>query len=307
MNKLKKLGKGLEDISYLFLSPEQEDVVDLEEPPMAEKKKITLKTVETATKNICLIGNCHDSRDAFLVINLSLALARLGMRIAVVDMDAKLPCLNFLLGKPDNNGGQADLQEIVRQGPFGVKLAGLNQVFLESMLVDSAARKRVMSAMEKMEEAVDLVLISVSQDSLFYMNPLLRKSIEEFLVFVSPDKNSMLNSYKVIKTIFSNNPVAKIGTIITDIEHMYEIDAVFNKMFSAVKKFLVKELYKYGFLFKLKQEINNNSNIASFYDADLTACISNIAQIIILRLNLEENVKSSGALFKNIFNEFGIN
>ncbi|MFH1062554.1 MAG: hypothetical protein V1747_06675 [Candidatus Omnitrophota bacterium] len=305
MNKLKKLGKGLEDISYLFLSPEQEDTI--QEESMAEKKKILTETIEITTKNICLIGNSHDSRDAFLVINLSLALARLGMRIAVVDMDEKLPCLNFLLGKSANNGSQNNDQEIVRQGPFGVKLAGLNESLLENMLVDSVARKTIMLELKKMEEEVDLVLISVSQDSLYYMNPLLRKSIEEFLVFVSPDKNSMLNSYKVVKTIFSNNPVAKIGTIITDIEHMYEIDAVFNKMFSAVKKFLVKELYKYGFLFKLKQEINNNANIASFYDADLTACISNIAQIIILRLNLAENVKSSGELFKNVFNEFGIN
>lgn len=301
MNKLKKLGKGLEDISYLFLSPEHEDTE--QEEPLAENNKIITETMETATKNICLIGNSHDSRDAFLVINLSLALARLGMRIAVVDMDEKLPCLNFLLGKTTDGG----FQKIVRQGPFGVKLAGLNEDLLKNMLTDSAARKTIMFELKKMEEEVDLVLISVSQDSLCYMNPLLRKSVEEFLVFVSPDKNSMLNSYKVIKTIFSHNPVAKIGTIITDIEHMYEIDAVFNKMFSAVKKFLVKELYKYGFLFKLKQEINNNANIASFYDVDLTACISNIAQIIILRLNLEENVKSSGALFKNIFNEFGIN
>ncbi|MBU1087816.1 MAG: hypothetical protein KKD05_09920 [Candidatus Omnitrophica bacterium] len=304
MNKLKKLGKGLDDISYLFLSPEQED--SAEQEIMLEPDKTRTKTVEMATKNICLIGNSHDSRDAFLVINLSLALARLGMRIAVVDMDEKLPCVNFLLGRAndiilENNG-----QEFVSQGPFGVKLAGLNAALIENMLVDKALRTKIMLEMKKMEQEVDLVLISVSQDSLFYMNPLLRKSIEEFLVFVSPDKNSMLNSYKVIKTIFSNNPVAKIGTIITDIEHMYEIDVVFNKMFSAVRKFLVKELYKYGFLFKLKQEVNNNSNIASFYDADLTACISNIAQIIILRLNLEENVKSNGELFKNVFNEFGI-
>jgi len=304
MNKLKKLGKGLEDISYLFLSPDQENAAEQKIKTVQETS--VKETIEMATKNICLIGNSHDSRDAFLVINLSLALARLGMKIAVVDMDEKLPCLNFLLGKTAEGEKLSDDNQIVSQGPFGVKLAGINSDLIESMLIDRAIRAKIMKEMQQMEKEVDLVLISVSQDSLCYMNPLLRNSIEEFLVFVSPDKNSMLDSYKVIKTIFSNNPIAKIGTIITDIEHMYAIDVVFNKMFSSVKKFLVKELYKYGFLFKLKQEVNNNSNIASFYDADLTACISNIAQIIILRLNLDENVKSNGELFKNILNEFGI-
>ncbi|MBU1043342.1 MAG: hypothetical protein KJ915_02960 [Candidatus Omnitrophica bacterium] len=304
MNKLKKLGKGLEDISYLFLSPEEEEPAEQE--VRVEKNKMLSETIEKATKNICLIGNSHDSRDAFLVINLGLALARLGMRIAVVDMDEKSPCVNFLIGKAKDIILENEEHEFVSKGPFGIKLAGINSALIENMLADKSLRTKIMLEMKKMEQDVDLVLISVSQDSLFYMNPLLRKSIEEFLVFVSPDKNSMLNSYKVVKTIFSHNPVAKIGTIITDIEHMYEIDVVFNKMFLAVKKYMVKELYKYGFLFKLKQEVNNNSNIASFYDADLTACISNIAQIIILRLNLEENAKSNGELFKNVFTEFGI-
>ena len=304
MNKLKKLGKGLEDISYLFLSSDKEDESQKEVVP--QKNPSERQEIEMPTKNICIIGNSQDSQDAFLVINLSLALARLGMRIAVVDMDEKWPCLNFLLGKNSEEGFSLSDRKIVHEGPLGVKLAGLNRSLIETMSSDNGFKNDIVEQMKEMEESVDLVLISVAKDSLTYMNPLLRKSIQEFLVLASPDKHCMLNSYKVIKTIFSNNPVAKVGAIVTDIEHMYEIDAVFNKMALAVKKFLVKELYKYGFLFKLKQEVDSNANIASFYDADLTACISNIAQIIILRLNLEETVSPNGELFKNVFSEFGI-
>jgi hypothetical protein len=87
---------------------------------------------------------------------------------------------------------------------------------------------------------------------------------------------------------------------------MYEIDAVYEKMAGAVKKFLDKELHKYGFLFKLKQEVDSKANIASFYDADLTACISNIAQIIVLRLSLNEANYPQEALFKKMLGELTI-
>jgi MinD-like ATPase involved in chromosome partitioning or flagellar assembly len=304
MNKLKKLGKGLEDISYLFLSSEQDEAPKKE--TMVEKTLKASQPILMPTKNICLVGNSQDLRDAFLVINLALALARLGMKIAVIDMDEDLPCLNFILGNKLKDRSATDKHGFIHQGPLGIKLAGLNESLMNRMSIDDDFKNLIREQLKSLETSVDLVLISVGQKSLTFMNPLLGKSIEEFLILVSPVKECMLDAYKVIKAIYSSNPVAKVGTIITDIEHMYEIDAVFNKMFSAVKKFLVKELYKYGFLFKLKQEVDSNTNIASFYDADLTACISNIAQIVILRLNLEENVSPSGELFENVLSEFGI-
>ncbi|MDD5745685.1 MAG: hypothetical protein PHO30_00330 [Candidatus Omnitrophica bacterium] len=297
MNKVKKLGKGLEDISYLFLSSEQEN----DASRFSSSQPVTRDPAVPSlpTKSVCLIGNSADMRDAFLIINLSLALARLGMRIAVVDMDEGFPCINFFLGKNNEAPGLGDSNELIRKGPLGVQLAGLDRNMLKR-LSDSREKSRMLEQLEAIEANTDLIIVSISQDNLRRMEPVLRDVIREFLVIVPPQKEPMLDSYRAIKRIFSHNPLAKIGVIITDIAHMYEVEAVYTTMAGAVRKFLDKELYKYGFLFSVKQEMDAKANIASFYDADLTACISNIAQIVVLRLNPGESGTSAGLFFRKI-------
>lgn len=299
MNKLKKLGKGLEDISYLFLSTDEENKSI--EAPAAKKENLTVP--QLTTKSICLIGNYCDYRDAFLVVNLSLALARLGMRIAVVDIDEDLSCLNFFLGTQSQEKKSNASGPVIQEGPLGVKLIGLNPATI-SQVSQSEKKTKLSSELDELEENVDLILFSIMPKDLESAMPLLNKQIEESLVLVSPDKHEMMNAYKIIKLIFLHNPLAKIGAIITEIDHMYEIDAVYDKMSHVVNKYLDKELYKYGFLFKLKQEVGSKANIASFYDADLRACISNIAQIIILRLNLEKSDSKHKPMSKRMLTKF---
>ncbi|MCK4993644.1 MAG: hypothetical protein KAS13_01185 [Candidatus Omnitrophica bacterium] len=299
MNKLKKLGKGLEDISYLFLSTDEENT-SVDEPAA---KKEDQSVPELSTKSICLIGNYCDYRDAFVIINLSLALARLGMRIAVVDIDENLACLNFFLGTKPHEGNQSNSGTVIQEGPLGVKLVGLNASII-SQLSQTEKKTKLSLELDELEENADLILFSIMPKDLENAMPLINKQIGESLVLVSPDKQEMLNAYKIIKLIFLHDPWAKIGAIITEIDHMYEIDAVYDKMSHVVKKYIDKELFKYGFLFKLKLGVGSKANIASFYDADLRACISNIAQIIILRLNLEKSEPKYKQISKRMLTKF---
>ncbi len=301
MNKLKKLGKGLEDISYLFLSSEEENT--LSQKNASEEQKKEQPSIVLSTKSICLIGNYCDYRDAFILVNLSLALAHLGMRIAVVDIDKDLTCLNFFLDKKPHEMQGNNSDAVIQEGPLGVKLIGLNPESIKELSL-TGRKEEVSFELEKIENNVDLILFSVMRKDLEYAMPIITDKMRECLVLVSPDKHEMLMAYKIIKSILLKNPLAKIGTIITEIDHMYEIEAVFEKMSNAVKNFLDKELYKYGFLFKLKQEAGSNANIASFYDSDLRACISNIAQIIILRLNLERSELDQSPEFKRMLTDF---
>ena len=43
--------------------------------------------------------------------------------------------------------------------------------------------------------------------------------------------------------------------------------------------------------------------LATFYDADLTACISNIAQIVVLRLNLGDGPSCAGTFLRRVLTQ----
>ncbi len=286
MSVTKKLGRGLEEISHLFLSTSEKSVP-------AEEILITEKETETAVleipaKSVCLVGDGDlNFQDAFFVINLSLALTRLDFRVAVVDVDNQLSYLNFLL---DFKSGSCDLSKtdlLVKESPQGVKFIGLNAYPLENVY-NAEHKKRIISQLIKIESEVDLILFSVTQKNLSNVRHLLRESLSDFLMLIPPDKDKMLNFYKLMKKIFLENPLAKIGIVVTNIDHMYEINAVYNKISQVVKKFLDKELYKYGFLFKIKQGVESKNTIGYSFDSDHNESISKIAQIFANRLKPAE-------------------
>lgn len=298
MSKLKKLGKGLEDISYLFLSPQDKRDEETSPNTAGIDGMNPQDSNSPSLKSVCLIGD-PVSKNAFLTINLALALARLGTKILVLDMDEEFSCLSFFLGHEITGAERNSGEPIVKPGPRGVKLVGLNKATLKKLSA-GCMEAGIDSQLGKVEEDVDLILMSIGRQDLTLVDSFAQESVTEFLISVPPDKDKMLKSYKTIKTIFSRNPLAKIGIIVTEIEHMYEIERVYNKMVQAVSKFLDKELYKYGFLFKIKESIPMQNNIASFYDTDITACISNIAQILVLRLNVGESGVHPKEFFKKL-------
>jgi len=297
MRNVKKLGKGLEDISYLFISsPEEnspvEQVIEHHQPQKFHPPAAALKA-------ICLIGDDLGSESSFLIINLSLALARLGMKIAVLDMNEQFPCLEFFTGNRVTEKQIDSPEQLVKEGPLGVKLVGLNQIVLEKFS-DNENINKLYSLLSKIEEEVDLILGSVLPKNFLIHGDYLSPVTREFLVLVDANKEKMIDAYKIIKNIFHNNPAAKIGVIVADVEKVREVEAVYDKMQKVVRKFLNKELYKYGFLYKLKPDSQIDKKYASFYDADLTACISNIAQIVILRSSLSELPLGPDSFFKTI-------
>ena len=98
----------------------------------------------------------------------------------------------------------------------------------------------------------------------------------------------MLHFYKVIKKIYLENSLVKVGIVVINSDSMYEIDAVYNKLSHVVKKFLDKELYKCGFLFKIKQGVESRNIVAYSFDSDQNDCISNIADMLVNRLCLSQ-------------------
>lgn len=301
MSESRRLGKGLEEISHLFLSSGEEKAA-FKTNAGADAGKIPPDNKRTP-KYICLVGDEPDLHHAFFVVQLSLALTRSGMRIAVVDMDEDLPCFHFLTGGKAGSDTSINSHRVIREGRSGVKVVGFSETIIAG-LSETEAADRVLNNLRHIEEEHDVILISVVQGTLLKMETVLPDPLREFILFVARDKFKMLAAYKTIKSIFSLHPLAHAGIIITPIRHAFEADLVHDRMSGAVEKFLGRELHRYGFLYKSEKEPDAAFLSDSFCEADVTTCISNIVQNLVSRVH-RTGSSSQGHFFSNLCAGYG--
>jgi len=250
MKRAKKMGRGLEDFSHLFLSSKSEK----NEPPAGSKQKAVceVKSAATPARVICIAGDKKVAERAFITANLALELANQGKRVVVVDADFSLPRLCMLMGVPSPNSllhyisGNGE-EDITAEGVDGVKLITLDADITDLRFLKESERSSLMRYFRSAEEAAEIILVTVSPGFIHHMRTIVKASSE--IVVITPQPLAeMIDAYAVIKTIFQANKSARVGILSSRIVASDQADAVFEKMQRIVKKFLDKPLYNYGYI-----------------------------------------------------------
>ena len=94
MKQTKKLGRGLEDFSHLFISSPGET-----KKPLPETRQGSVEHkdgVSAHSRSICILSHRALDERAFLVINLALEIALQGKKVLVFDGDFSIPRLTML-------------------------------------------------------------------------------------------------------------------------------------------------------------------------------------------------------------------
>ena len=129
MKQEKKLGRGLEDFSHVFLSSRSEKIESLSTTNRdvdSEKEGVV-----TPVRAICIISDREVKERAFLTVNLALEIAKQGKRVLVFDADFSLPRLCMLMDIPARSSvlhfiSKNGEDEIIAEGVNGVKLITLD-------------------------------------------------------------------------------------------------------------------------------------------------------------------------------------
>jgi len=95
MKQTKKLGRGLEDFSHLFISSPAEVKKPL--PEACNDSSLREKGVTSPSRSICILSHRPFAERAFLVINLALEIARQGQKVLVLDGDFSIPRLGMIM------------------------------------------------------------------------------------------------------------------------------------------------------------------------------------------------------------------
>lgn len=281
MKERKRLGKGLGEVSHLFLSAQEKG-----KSTPRDAQGTTPSTSEVSEGQfpgvVAVTGNHRCLEKSFLVSNLAIELARRGRQVRVVDADLSFPDQPFLWGlRPTDSLARLAMAKedgqdlhVVLQGPLGVKLLSLDIDFSQVVTLPELARRRLLNGLMAFEANAQLMLVDTP--SILRANSrLITQLAHQIIVLVPSDALGMIDAYAVIKGILATRPAAPVGLVVYNVKMMAEAKAIANKMTQAVSNFLGSNVANLGFLYA---DLNINKSIARRKPLILSALRSRAAK-----------------------------
>ncbi len=250
MNQKKKMGRGLEDFSHLFLSSPSEKTESAEEQRETADRE---KSLPSPARTLCITSDKGVLERAFVAVQLALAISGQRKNIVLFDADFCLPRLrippnlsihqNSLMNLMNGNGNQtSDLSEY-----RGITLIRVDADISTHRILSPAERGVLQSSFYALEKNADVIVVIVSPEMRNLMGFFLNV-IKEVVVIVPQPVVQMINAYGVIKAIYTLQSTARVGVLASQISSPSQAESVFNKMQQVTDKFLQKSLYNYGYL-----------------------------------------------------------
>jgi flagellar biosynthesis protein FlhG len=189
-----------------------------------------------------------------VVVNIGVALARMKVKVAVLDADYGLGNIDILLGiEPEQ-----DISDLLKD------TAALEDILIsknEMLIIPACSGVQSLThlteyqeillykELKKLEKMVELLIIDTAAGISDNVISLLLAADEVYLV-VSPENTSIVDAYAVVKVITELDAFKTISVIANMVENEKDGSEVFVKISRAVKKFLGKELHYLGYIKK---------------------------------------------------------
>lgn len=245
------------------------------------------------------------------VVNIGIALQKMNKKVLILDADMGMGNDDVLMGfLPRYNVydiifEDKTIEEVVIEGPFGVKLLPGGTGVSKFEEVTEQERD---TFIEKLSALVDLDYIimdtgaGISRSVLGFIT-----CCEELIVITTPEPTSLTDAYSLIKAVkhFKLKDSAKL--VVNKVLDRKEGEITFNKFSNAVNKFLGIKLEYLGCMSEDKRLVqavrSQNPFLISYPNSDVAKDINSIANKI---AGLEVNKKEGSIqdLFKKIFNIF---
>ena len=283
MRRGRKLGRGLEDFSHLFLSP---NAVEAVSSPIARNVENVREGEAAPAPVICIAGDRKVRECALLTLSLALEMAEHGKRVLLVDADYSHPRLWMLmdgaphasiLGLISANGSEPSVPE----SPNGVRMITLDVDVSGLGCLGGSKRASLAKWFRSAEEEADILLVAASATLSRHTLAVLRASTD--IVVVTPQHvNDRVDAYGVIKTVTQVNGNARVGIVSCRIDAPDRAAAVFGKMQRIVHRFLGKPLHNYGYIPQDTHMTPAMARRAPLSPSTQTArCITDISQCVL--------------------------
>lgn len=188
-----------------------------------------------------------------LAINISVALARLGHRVAIVDGDLGLGNVDVMLGlTPERHvghliAGEKTLAEVLVDGPRGLRVLPAGSGVPALTALSPEQRRRLHAAIEQLRADADFVVIDTAPGISDNVVETLRLAHHVLLV-TSLDPAALVDSYALAKVLWKVADRAEIGLVANGVRDGAEGRLAFRQIDRAATRFLGHHLRYLGFI-----------------------------------------------------------
>jgi flagellar biosynthesis protein FlhG len=188
-----------------------------------------------------------------VVANLALALRRRGKRVIIVDADLGLANLDTLLGlNPRANlrhvlAGERSIEEVLVDGPAGVKVVPAASGVAELTHLTQAQRVLLLEQVGRLENAFDVLLLDtgagISANVLYFA-----VAAQQTLVVLTPEPTSLTDAYALIKVLSIHHREQRFGVLVNMAKSETEAKRTFAHLARVAERFLHVSLDDHGFV-----------------------------------------------------------
>ncbi len=186
-----------------------------------------------------------------MTVNLAIALAEQGKRVVVLDADLGLANLDILLGLSVNRNisdvlaGQAELTDIMVEGPAGIKIIPASSGTQQMANLGEMEHAGIISAFSALGDHMDVLLVDTAAGISKTVTSFVRAA-QEGLVVVTDEPTSITDAYALIKVLNRDCRMNRFRIVANMVKTPKDGQMLFNKLVKVTDRFLDVTLHYCG-------------------------------------------------------------
>ena len=239
-----------------------------------------------------------------ITANLAIALARLGRQVLIWDADLGLANIDILLGLNSRYNinhllnGDKTLEEIIIEGPEGVKIMPASSGIQEMAALSEGQKVRLLNEFDHYNLDLDFLLIDTGagvSSNVMYFN----MAAQECIIVVTPEPTSITDAYALIKIMTTKYNEKSFKILMNLVSSAEEAKAIFTLLASVADKHLDSISLDYlGYIPRdeyIPESIKKQRALLDLYpSAESSKFFKDLAKRVInspIKSNLDGNIK----------------